>query len=504
MAETKRISTVSRALALQNVTVNVAGRGANALILIVAIPVLVSLVGTEAWGVVGFSLSLTAMIALLDLGLGAAMTRDVARYAGNNALRHRLGSVVKTYDYPLIGIALIVSVALWLAAESIASYWLENANLSESVIADSLRLLAPVIGIQLLCTLYSGGLTGIQRQGVSNALRTAFFLSVYFGGIIALESAPEPDLRVFFLWQLFSVLAYAAALRFSLYHYTKSEERRWNRRILREGLSFAAGLAATAVLVVCLTQLDKLLLSRLLSLEHFGTYMLAVTLTGVQTLIVQPVHSAIYPQLTALMDQRSEPAEAAALFLRWCGRIAIVVVPLGVFLCFFSFEVSAYWLGDEELANSIAAPVAVLALGSMLNALATLPYSLQLAAGWPSLGLASNAVALVVMVPGLFLLTPRYGMIGAAALWAALNLGYVLVQVPLMFRRLLTPYQWAWWREAVLSPLMISITTFSVARFMATSAQFSIENSLLAAGVAAALAASGLTYLAIRYEHGRA
>jgi O-antigen/teichoic acid export membrane protein len=66
-----------------------------------------------------------------------------------------------------------------------------------------------------------------------------------------------------------------------------------------------------------------------------------------------------------------------------------------------------------------------------------MPYALQLANGWTKLAFYQNLVSIIVLVPGIILLTERYGMVGAAIIWVLLNSGYVFITVQLMHRRLL-------------------------------------------------------------------
>jgi len=58
-------------------------------------------------------------------------------------------------------------------------------------------------------------------------------------------------------------------------------------------------------LAILLTQLDKVLLSRLLSLESFGYYTLAATVAGVLYMVIGPITSAFYPRLVELSTQEN-------------------------------------------------------------------------------------------------------------------------------------------------------------------------------------------------------
>ncbi|MFT4872117.1 oligosaccharide flippase family protein [Congregibacter sp.] len=480
--------------ALRNILWNGIGRFGNALLLFIFVPILVSILGTESWGVIGFALSITAISAIFDLGLGATLSREISRYsADSNRMRERR-DLVFTYELPVLIAACLISLAMYVLAEAIVSQWLDGNRIPGNILQQSLTLVAPLLGLQLLITLYNGAILGLQEQVYVNLARLSYSATLYGGAIALLYLRESPNIVLFFEWQLICALAYCVILRIRLYRQLRQAVRaRWNIDYLRESWRFALSVAGTGILVVCLTQGDKILLSKLLDLETFGSYMLAVTLTSLQTLLVQPVHTAIYPQLTAMLSQGNEE-NAASTFLRWSRRVAIIATPLGALLCVFPNSIASIWLADSSLATRIAPSISILALGSLFNALCTLPYTLQLAAGWANLGMYSNFIALLVMIPGLLLVTPILGMEGAALIWMALNAGYLLIQIPIMFSRLLPQCRADWYRDAFAYPVLISFITLGTGLSISRLAHTGTVSTLLIA-LAATLAAVALNAL---------
>ena len=95
-----------------------------------------------------------------------------------------------------------------------------------------------------------------------------------------------------------------------------------------------------------------------------------------------------------------------------------------------------------------------MALGSLLNGLMLIPYQMMLAHGWTSLTIKINSVAVAILIfHKIIWVAPRYGAIGTAWIWVALNTGYVLFNVSFMHRRLLLGEKWRWYREDVALPL---------------------------------------------------
>ncbi|MFC1836730.1 hypothetical protein ACFL2Q_18730 [Thermodesulfobacteriota bacterium] len=109
--------------------------------------------------------------------------------------------------------------------------------------------------------------------------------------------------------------------------------------------------------------------------------------------------------------------------------------------------------GDTVLTDNIYAILAVMTIGTGLYGLRSLPYSLQVAHGWTSLGLIIRCLFLVCYVPLIILMTQRYGAVGAAGAWTLLNGASLFVWIPVMHLRLLRGRLWKWFAVDVGLPL---------------------------------------------------
>ena len=83
-----------------------------------------------------------------------------------------------------------------------------------------------------------------------------------------------------------------------------------------------------------------------------------------------------------------------------------------------------------------------------------------------SLTVTLNAVAVIVLVPTLFVVIPVYGAIGAAWIWVTLNLGYLVFYIYFMHRRLLPTDKWRWYRHDVLPPALSGTLAAAACRFV--------------------------------------
>jgi hypothetical protein len=129
--------------------------------------------------------------------------------------------------------------------------------------------------------------------------------------------------------------------------------------------------------------------------------------------------------------------------------MAVLILPIAAILASFPFEILLFWTRSAEAAR-VAAPVArLLTIGTALNGLMVLPYALQLAHGWTSIGLRMNVLLMVTLVPTVWVLATNYGLVGGASAYLGAMCVYVAMGVPLTHRRLLRGAMRRWFAEDV-------------------------------------------------------
>ena len=202
-----------------------------------------------------------------------------------------------------------------------------------------------------------------------------------------------------------------------------------------------------------LTQLDKVLLLNAVSLEQYGYYAIAVSASAALYQVVNPVAQSYYPQLAKCVG-RQENVALAATYHHACQLACLTVIPAAAVLHYATSPLLHLWSGDPALVRGSGPILGVLAVGTMLHCLMHMPFMLQLAGGWTSLAAKGNLVAVAVLVPILLWVVPRFGAIGAAYTWLTLNIGYVVISIPLMHRRLLAGEMQTWYVNDLLLPLI--------------------------------------------------
>jgi O-antigen/teichoic acid export membrane protein len=429
----------------RNVVANYLGRGWSGVMGLVFIPVYIHHLGVEAWGLIGIFTLVQSWLALLDMGLSPTLNREMARFTAGASDTRSIRGLLRSVEVVCFALASGIAVAIWAMSGWIARDWLNPSDLSPSVVAGALSIMAVVVALRFCEGIYRSSLYGLQQQVWYNGAQAGVSTLRYLGAV-AVVAWIAPTVQAFFLWQavvsLLAVLLYAVKVHRTL---PRGPDRpRFSLPALRRISRFATGMLAITALSLALTTADKVLLSRLLHLEHFGYYMLATSMAAVLLVLIMPVTEAVYPrmvELVALDDAES----LARLYHRAAQLIAVLTAPAALVLSFFSTGVIFAWSGDPALAGNTAPILSPLVLGSFLNGLVWVPFRCQLAYGWTSLVVRANALAVLLLIPAIFWVVPRFGAVGAAWVWVMLNAGYVLFLVQLMHRRVLPREKLRWY-----------------------------------------------------------
>jgi O-antigen/teichoic acid export membrane protein len=446
----------------RNVIANYLGQGWSGLIGLAFVPLYIKYLGIEAYGLIGIFALLQAWLTLLDMGMTPTLNREMARFTAGAHTPQSIRDLLRSLEIVCFGVAALIGVLVWAASGWLAADWLRAEKLPIDVVAQAIAIMGGVAAFRFVEGIYRGAILGLQRQVFFNVVN-AVLSSVRAVGAITVLAWVSPTIEAFFIWQGVVSIVSIAILAFAAHGSlpTTPQPARFSRQALMDIRHFAGGMMATTFLAILLTQVDKVLLSKLISLEAFGYYTLAGTVVTTIGMLIAPITQAFYPRFTELVANGGHQ-ELVQTYHRSAQLVTVLAAPVALMLIFFAKELLVLWTGNVVLANEVAPILALLAAGTLLNGLMHIPYMLQLAHGWSGFAARVNLVAVAVLVPTILWVTPRYGAIGAAWVWALLNAGYVLIGIHFMYRRLLPDEKWAWYWSDTARPILAATVATGV------------------------------------------
>ncbi|MEQ1697194.1 MAG: hypothetical protein ABL901_15275 [Hyphomicrobiaceae bacterium] len=439
-----------------NIIANYASSAWNALANLVFAPVFLAYLGVEAYGLIGTFILLQSCLTLMDMGLGPALNRSMALFSAGTLKPQGIRDLLRSIEWIVIGPAIAVAAALWMAASWLGLNWLKVEHLPQSQVSQALAIMGLVLGLRLVENIYRSGLNGLQRQ-VALSLLTIVTTTLRSAGAALVLIFISPTIPAFFQWQAVVALVSVVGTRMLLYRHLPAGERaaRFSPVALGEVGRFAGGMLGITVLSLLLSQVDKFILLKLRPLTEYGYYALAIAAASAILIPVGPITQALLPRMSAMMA-RGDEAEVAALYHEAARVINALVASMAFVLMGFAEPILRLWTANPEIAANVAPLLTVYVAGTMLNAVASMPYLLQLATGWTGLTLRVNSIALVLSGAALAYAIPNYGALGASWVWALLNLALVSVVPVIMHRRILPAEVRIWYVQDVALPLVLA------------------------------------------------
>lgn len=450
----------------RNIWANLLGNGWVALTNFAFIPLYIHFLGIEAYGLIGIFATLQAVFGILDMGLGGTLNREMARLSVLPEEPQKLRNLLRTLEVAYWGVAVLIAIATFALAPLIAHHWVHAEHLSPGLVQQTIMIMGLALAFQCPYTLYSGGLLGLQRQVRLNGILVgiATLRSIAIVTILWLVS---PTIQAFFICQIaisgLQTFLVHKALWGSLS--TTGRKAAFTKELFHDIWRFAAGLSGITIMAVILTQMDKIILSKLVTLEKFAYYTLASAVAMSLYRLSSPVFSATYPRLTQLVALE-EQEELKQFYHRTCQLMSVFIIPIAVIGALFAPELLLLWTRNPGIVANTHTILSLLIIGTALNGLMQIPYALQLAYGWTRLAFYSNVAATIILVPLIFFMTWRYGMVGTATVWVLLNSGYVLIVIQITHRYLLRGELWRWYLEDIGLPLVATLLVAGLGRWL--------------------------------------
>lgn len=410
------------------------------------VPMYVRYMGTEAYGLVGFFAMLQAWFQLLDMGLTPTMARATARFNGGASDALSLRRLLRALEGIFAGVAILGAAGMMAGSSYLADSWLRVEHLPQSEVQNAIILIALIVALRWVSGLYRGAINGLERlvwlSGFNIAVATARFLLVIPFFILVGANPTQ-----FFTYQLALAVCELLVLSVQTYRLLPkvdvSHRLFWESAPLRGVLTFSLTIAFTSSVWVLVTQTDKLILSKLLTLSDYAYFTLAVLVSNGVTFISGPISGALLPRLSKL-SASGDDYGLIKLYRDATQLICVIAVPTALVLAFFPEQVLWAWTGDLNIAIKVAPVLTLYALGNGVLALSAFPYYLQFAKGDLKLHLIGNVLFVMLLIPGLIWSTIHYGVIGAGWSWLVANTVYFIFWVPRVHNRFIKGLHTKW------------------------------------------------------------
>lgn len=397
----------------RNTLWNLLGQAAPALVALPAIPVLVSGLGTDRFGVLTLAWTGIGYFSLFDLGLGRSLTQLVSEKLGARA-EQEVPALVWT------GLLfMMVPGAAGALAAVLLSPWLVQAVLKipgplQHETLQSFYLMALSIPMVISTAGLRGVLEAYGRFGVINLVRIPMGMMTFLGPLLALPFSKSLVLStavlaatrlVFWAVHLWLCLRLVPALR---------QRVMVNPAAIGPLVRFGGWMTVTNIVSPLMSYLDRFLVAAILSVASVAYYATPYEMVTKVGIIPGALVGVLFPTFAATFGRSS--GETAVLFGRGVRYIMLALFPIVSVIVAFGHEGLRIWLGADFALHGTRV-LQWLAVGVLINGPAQVPFALVQGAGRPDLTARLHLLELPVYLVLLWWLTQTWGIEGAAIAW---------------------------------------------------------------------------------------
>jgi O-antigen/teichoic acid export membrane protein len=415
----------------------------------------------------------------------------------------KMRNMTRTLEIVYWSIAVMIGIGLLLLSPAIASHWLKADTLPGNTVQKVIFKMGLAIAFQCPVSFYTGCFMGLQRQVLYNGLNAVIWTIRGIGAALVVYVSANPVVD-FFNWQLLASILNVAVLAIILWRILPrcAEPARFQKKLLYGVWRFAAGISGISVMVLLFNQLDKVILSKLISLTLFGYYSLAWQIIGVLFLFYAPLYAVFFPVFTQYVT-RGDVDRLKDAYHRGCQLMSVAILPVVLVIALFARDILSIWTGNITIASNAHVLVSILILGAAFNALLYMPFTIQQAYGYTRYGFYTYLGALIAFIPLILFVVLRYGAVGGALVWTSLNGIIFLITIPFTHKRFLPGENRRWYVEDVGRPLFAALAVVVTARLflgagISAPAMVASLVGVLSLSVLTAACAVPATFLAIK------
>ncbi|MCW8917610.1 MAG: MATE family efflux transporter [Gammaproteobacteria bacterium] len=394
---------------------NLLGNGLPLLVGLMAIPSLLHGLGVERFGLLTLVWATLGYFSFLDLGLGRATTRFVARHWASDNL-HGASRTLQVSLFALFVVGLLLCGALWAGTGFLLDQLGLSAVVSTGEVSRSLWVVAVSIPVILVTAGARGALEGQGKFRTTNLIKLPANVAIFLLPLAVLAFTVRLDVitLVLALSRLLFMGIYLWAVRKLL---GAAPLPSWHEAValLKQLLAYGGWvfLAVGLGTLMSMGYLDRLFLAGMRSVADISYYAVPMEIVLRALIIPGALAAAIFPVFSA---SKVTDANVGSHYMQALRAINLLMLPLLVVVLAVGEDALGWWI-DGEFASQSYGALQILVFGLLFNSVAHVPYTLLQAIGRPNVTAMRHVFELPFYLLLLWLLIEWLGVGGAALTW---------------------------------------------------------------------------------------
>lgn len=398
---------------LRNSIYNLIGLGIPALVALVTIPALIAALGSGSFGVLTIIWAVVSYFGLFDLGLGRAVTQQVAAAIGAGD-KNSLRGIIGTSFWLMVGLGLLSGLVLFLATPWIVGRLADGRNLLEITRAfEWMALAMPAI---VITSFYRGILEALGRFALVNMIRFPMGIFTFLGplavvwmgwarldvitAVLSVGRIIACGVHAYFAWRALPAGIGSGSIR---------------RDMVRPLLTFGGWLSVSNIISPLMSYIDRFLIGMTISAAAVAYYATPQELIMRIGFIPGAVAAVLFPVFAA-SAHAGNMAQDRMHVRRYSLLILAMMAPPSLAVFFFAHQLLSWWI-TPEFADNSAVVLQIMSIAALGSGLAQVPFTMLQGRGRADITAKLHLVEFPIYLGLLYLLLINYGLIGAALAW---------------------------------------------------------------------------------------
>ncbi|MDI6792569.1 MAG: oligosaccharide flippase family protein [bacterium] len=461
----------------KNIIYNLFGKGLLLVLGFVAVKYIFKRLGEDALGIIYFTYMMNAMLtAVLNMGICSTTIHEVSAHLESEP--EYIKDLIRTFSLFYWGVYALVGVALFFMAPILVEKWINLKTMDPSTAIYILRILGIASFAALPTSFYASLFSGLQRMEFNNFIDVITTGLQQFGTILILVLGGNL-LHVVYWFAACYGLRVVIYLAVSGYFFpVRALVPGYSAGIVKRNWNFASRMISVSVFTTIYTQIDKVIISKLLPIGILGYYSFAQGTVSKGTLLADSISQAAFPSFSA-MFKKGDRTELISQYRKLQDTICFIGVLIFAVISFALLPLFAYIL-NEETARMLLLPGILLCVAGLLNATLRIPGVFALAVGRPGIDARQSLYALFVVPPVTIFLIYSLGLTGAALSVVFCYLFIYFYSVRRICRECIEIPVWEWYRHILKVFVLAGLTYGAAGIVLSITGIFSISSLVLA------------------------
>lgn len=397
---------------LKNTAWNLSGQILPLLAALICIPILITEIGTEKFGFLAIAWMIIGYFSLFDFGLGRAITYIVSKM---NAENQDATEIINSAVSLLLIISSIVCLLFYIWSDYIVYEILNLSKENQQESIEALKVLSFGLPFVILCIGLRGVLEGCQEfkkiSLISIPVGTLFFVAPMLTSLFVSNS----------LVLIFMSLVIVRFFQFLLFLFYTNKvfplgiPKAIDMNKMKELVKFGGWMTVTNIVSPIMVNMDRFFIGAKMAVSSVTYYVVPFDMITKMLIIPASLSGVLFPEFSKKISM-GEVREAKVLLMNSIVLVALILLPILLFVFVFSYSILELWI-SKDFADSSYDVLKVLCVGVFFNGVSALPYAFIQGAGRSDITAKFHILELILYLPVLIVFIDFFGLVGVAIAW---------------------------------------------------------------------------------------